>query len=417
MRSVVGAVFVCAAFSFSGNAEARIQVNVVPIPNELPVVVVSGQFDPTDTPTALIQAAVANKSKFVSFDSPGGDIDAAIAFGRAIRQLGLSTVQFRNKECASACSLVFMGGVTRWAEPGSIGVHQSSFSDGSNLDGPTAASRIQTATAKIIGYFTEMGIDPKLLQLSLATPSDDIRYLTAGEMKELNVTTVAQPPEITSPNASSQSSTSPKQDTSSQVGANPPSTAPVTTEQVALAFADIYYMAWSMKDADAIHFLDSIYPDTINFYGKAVSKQAVLSEKIAFAQRWPTRAYSIKPGTARVTCGSVCTITGIAEWFTSSQVRNKQSSGSAEFELTWNPATHKLEGESGTVIEKDKGMSGPDRIVAQWADQNQVCLHSGGAQKGACMKRDDLSVELKAAGLCLRSSASGAGQDLWSACN
>ncbi|RVN32132.1 hypothetical protein CN113_36720 [Sinorhizobium meliloti] len=36
-------------------------------------------------------------------------------------------------------------------------------------------------------YLIEMGVDPKLLQLSLSIPSSDIRYLTAGEMTQFGV--------------------------------------------------------------------------------------------------------------------------------------------------------------------------------------------------------------------------------------
>ncbi|QPC89734.1 SH3 domain-containing protein [Mesorhizobium sp. INR15] len=135
---------------------------------------------------ARSSAAVA-----VTFQSPGGNIQKAIDLGRLIRRLGLSTIQFRAVECASACSLAFLGGVLRFAEPGSIGVHKSSFSGDLALNTEDAVSGIQQMTADTITYMIEMGVDPALLQLSLQYDSDDIRYLSKSEMERYRVVTPA----------------------------------------------------------------------------------------------------------------------------------------------------------------------------------------------------------------------------------
>jgi hypothetical protein len=127
-------------------------------------------------------------AKIVTFDSNGGNILAAIAYGRVIRALGLSTFELRSAQCASACALAFMGGVVRKAEPGSIGVHQASFSDGA-INGQAATAAVQSMTALIMSYLIEMGVDPRLLQLSLSVPSSDMRYLTTQEMDDYKVTT------------------------------------------------------------------------------------------------------------------------------------------------------------------------------------------------------------------------------------
>ncbi len=156
--------------------------------------IVSGAFEFSDDLSDFRAVVAKEQPVFVVFDSPGGNVVKAIQLGRLVRALGLSTVQVRTFECASACSLAFLGGVSRAAQPGSIGVHKSSFSDTSGLQTHDAVSVVQQLTADVIGYMMEMGVDPALLQLSLSYDSDDIRYLSGSEMTRFRVTTVGSLP-------------------------------------------------------------------------------------------------------------------------------------------------------------------------------------------------------------------------------
>ena len=150
-------------------------------------IVIAGAFEPDDTAAGLKKEVEAFKPELVLFNSPGGNVASAMEYGRMIRQLGLSTLQVKDHECASACSLAFLGGVERYAEPGSIGVHRASFTD--EVESKEAVAAIQELTAEVIGYLTEMEVDPTLLQISLTVDNADIRYLTAAEMLDLGVTT------------------------------------------------------------------------------------------------------------------------------------------------------------------------------------------------------------------------------------
>ncbi|MGO7201837.1 hypothetical protein ACCT30_10855 [Rhizobium ruizarguesonis] len=156
-------------------------------------VIVGGPFDHGDDLSAFKNLVAREHPTAVGFDSPGGNVLKAIELGRLIRSLGLSTLQVRQSECASACSLAFMGGVTRFAEPGSIGVHKSSFSDTEGVPVADAVSEIQQLTAEIIGYMSEMGVDPGLLQVALSYDSNDIRYLSGSEMSRYKLTTSSIP--------------------------------------------------------------------------------------------------------------------------------------------------------------------------------------------------------------------------------
>ncbi|MER8960995.1 MULTISPECIES: hypothetical protein [unclassified Mesorhizobium] len=169
-------------------------------------ILVSGDFSYQDDLSVFEALARSNASVAVTFQSPGGNIQKAMELGRLIRRLRLSTAQFRAVECASACSLAFLGGVVRFAEPGSIGVHRSSFSGDIPVNSKDAVSGIQQMTADIITYMIEMGVDPALLQLSLQYDSDDIRYLSRSEMAKYKVVTLE--PEASWPQVASQAPSS-----------------------------------------------------------------------------------------------------------------------------------------------------------------------------------------------------------------
>lgn len=187
VRALLGAVGLISACQPSW----AITVSVEDIDPSTSYVLVSGVFEPSDNLTPFIQAVqrLGGKGSTVVFNSPGGNPSKAIELGRLIRSLGLSTLQPRSLECVSACALAFMGGVSRYAETGSIGVHKSSFSDVSGISVDDAVSYIQHQTAETIAYLTEMGVDPGLLQLSLRYERDDMRYLSKSEMAQYRVTT------------------------------------------------------------------------------------------------------------------------------------------------------------------------------------------------------------------------------------
>ena len=159
-------------------------------PDGITFLTVSGAFSSTEDLGAFFAAVdTADDLSAIVFDSPGGSIDKAMELGRLIRRLGLNTLQSRRLECASACALAFLGGVLRYAEPGSIGMHKASFIEGRPENVDDAVAAVQQSTADVIGYLTEMGVDPALLQVALSYDSNDIRYLSGSEMAKFRVTT------------------------------------------------------------------------------------------------------------------------------------------------------------------------------------------------------------------------------------
>lgn len=75
------------------------------------------------------------ESKWVSLNSPGGSVSAAIQIGNLIRDNGLNTSLFADGgECSSSCGIIFISGVRREVNQGligggNIGFHQISVTD------------------------------------------------------------------------------------------------------------------------------------------------------------------------------------------------------------------------------------------------------------------------------------------------
>lgn len=152
-------------------------------------IVVAGVFTPDDN-LGLLEFLLRNRAvRYVTFDSVGGSVSTAMKIGRVLRKHNVTTVMTRRTECASACVFAFVGGVERIAEPGSIGLHQTSLNGNVPLDTDAVVSAIQSTTARLLAYLSEMGPKADLLQIMLSIPPHDLRYLTGTEMAEFGVTT------------------------------------------------------------------------------------------------------------------------------------------------------------------------------------------------------------------------------------
>lgn len=365
------------------------------------LLVIKGEFEPGDEPMKLVSEYMQFQPSFITFSSNGGSVVAAIKFGRAIRALNANTLQIRSTECVSACALAFLGGVKRSADPGSIGVHQAFFSDDAGLDNKAAVATVQLMTGEIIGYLSDMGVSAKLLQLSLSIESSDMRYLTTAEMREWNIITTdvgspAQDGSEIAKSATPPTASSPPSTDEASVKPSP------TASDRAIAFIRRYHAAWSGTNSAAVSFMQSGYSDHVTFYGKVIGRDAVLKDKLAFAQRWPERIYSVKPGSETALCGEKCNITGIVEWFARSRERGKTSSGMAEFSLVWDPSTEKIDSESGSVLATDRGAKAPDRIIGQWQTENGDCRGStdSATVERSCARREEIGALLDRFGWC-----------------
>ncbi|MEX0337999.1 MAG: hypothetical protein AB3N11_03060 [Arenibacterium sp.] len=181
-----------------------------------------------DTPSAFTAFVEANKDSFegtnIHLNSRGGDLGAALALGRLIRESGYGTVvaetagqkgrfndQFLvdsfldrdNPVCVSACVFAFVGGTNLAAskrtlgeevgyqKTGRLAVHQF-YSLNESDTGFGSAERIkdQFRTAFLLEYLVDMGISADLLARAFSVPpEDDLYWLTEEDIKSYGLDT------------------------------------------------------------------------------------------------------------------------------------------------------------------------------------------------------------------------------------
>lgn len=203
------------SFLWIATAHAALIYESQTTPNGTKYILVSGEFEYSDDLSAFNAMIRSHNPLVITFNSAGGNLFKAMELGRLIRAHKLNTLQVRGMECASACSLAFIGGVSRLATPGSIGVHKSSFSTSDGMSVDDAVSQVQQVTADVITYMIEMGVDPGLLQLSLKYNSNDIRYLSGSEMALFKVVTATLTDTPSAQTASPTTNNTPAQQTTS----------------------------------------------------------------------------------------------------------------------------------------------------------------------------------------------------------
>jgi hypothetical protein len=129
---------------------------------------------------ALVNAIAKGATK-IELSSPGGQMGEGIRGYEAIRNAGATTVV--TGECASACTILFLGGIDRSVEAGGrIGVHQWRSESG-------AASEVeaQEVSANLLSIFAAAGVSEQFFIAGASTVPSEIRWLTQQELTEWRV--------------------------------------------------------------------------------------------------------------------------------------------------------------------------------------------------------------------------------------
>lgn len=117
----------------------------------------------------------------VILTSDGGYVHPALVVANALQLRGATT--FVPSECVSACTLLFLGGETRYLAPGAkLGFHRA----WRNLDEPEDRST-QMTNEEIRRRLLERGVSAAFAEQVLATPSTEIWYPTPEEMLDAGV--------------------------------------------------------------------------------------------------------------------------------------------------------------------------------------------------------------------------------------
>ncbi len=160
----------------------------------------------------------------VALDSDGGSVLGAIALGREIRRLDMTTMVSRSvglgapgsndphaelqpkADCESMCTFVLLAGVKRYVPAEArVMVHQIWLGD--RRDDPTAASYsaedlvlVQRDIGRLAIYTAEMGGSMELLDIALRIPPwEPMRALTRDELRRVRLDTTDDPFERSAP--------------------------------------------------------------------------------------------------------------------------------------------------------------------------------------------------------------------------
>lgn len=160
-----------------------------------PTVTITGEIAPGDA--VRFEEFIKNVADIPTqafLNSPGGSVSDALALGRALRRLEISTAMTASDICLSACPYILAGGIARTVEDGAlVGVHQHYFGENTALPAFLAVEDIQRGQGDVMVYLAEMDIDPLVMQHALVTPPDEIYLLTTEELTRYGFTPA--PPE------------------------------------------------------------------------------------------------------------------------------------------------------------------------------------------------------------------------------
>jgi len=179
----------------------------------------------SDTPKDFEAFAKKNKidNLTIALDSDGGSVLGALALGREIRKLGMTTTVGKTVDlastdggkkraklqarayCESMCAFVLLAGVQRRVPAEArVMVHQIWLGD--RRDDPTAANYsaedlvvVQRDIGRLARYTVEMGGGVDLLEIALKIPPwEPMRLLSREELRTMQVETAGDAPEVNS---------------------------------------------------------------------------------------------------------------------------------------------------------------------------------------------------------------------------
>ncbi len=220
-RSIVGCLSASLLFLCSLGAEAAdIEVKTKPGPGLSTMIRLQGPFRQGDAEAMRqLLARLKGQSK-VSPDAPlatvelsslGGDLNEGLKVGYLFRDYNVATVVRKKDICLSACALAFLGGTAANGAAGpaervpshrleigaKLGFH-AFYLNPNSAEAPTADDPVKgrrqgftearAATAAVMLYTADLGIDPRFVASMMTKPQDEFVYTnTTGDFLTLKV--------------------------------------------------------------------------------------------------------------------------------------------------------------------------------------------------------------------------------------
>jgi hypothetical protein len=158
-----------------------------------------------------IAAQIIGKA-VVFLESNGGLSIEAMAIGETIRSKGFSTMVGHKTACASACGLIWLAGLPRYAsETGSIGFHGVYKRVGDNT------KESSTGNAFVGAYLAKLGLSYSAVAFVTAAAPTEMNWLKASDTAKLGIkyVAIAEPAAQPPPPPKMQSDMSPAQQAAS----------------------------------------------------------------------------------------------------------------------------------------------------------------------------------------------------------
>lgn len=169
-------------------------VERIDVPGSYPEVFISGYIE-RETVARFKDLGYLHSAGvgLVFFDSPGGDLLAAMELGQLIRERGFSTRVGRQGQgtarlpgrCESACPFAFAGGRFRFLEADSkLGLHQFISSGGDQANDLKTG---QVVSTMIANHLTSLGISVSVMERMVSADNGSMAYLTPVEAFDLGL--------------------------------------------------------------------------------------------------------------------------------------------------------------------------------------------------------------------------------------
>ncbi len=319
-----------------------------PSDNEVAGITIVGDFKIGDD-AAFANVAIKFQRAVVFFHSNGGALYPAIQIGKAIRLKGFATAVVDGSQCVSACAIAWLGGVTRlMGSNAKIGFHAAyNVQNGQAL--------VNSAGNAIVGgYLNQLGLSEGAIAYVTSAGPETAQWLTISEAQRYGIEVSILPALSETANSRPLPFSNP--------GLKPP--ARPSYENSLQIEAELFMQQFLQTETEpleqALKHAEIQYADTVFHYGKVKTKAEVLHEFGEFILRWPKRTYTVKPGSAKISCSEftqTCSYDCILDWTAESYTRNKRSVGTS----TWSVRLQKI-GNGFVVVARNGSVT--DRHVS-----------------------------------------------------
>lgn len=147
------------------------EVEVLPLSTDEAFVVIRGALLPGDE-REFRRKVMPFRTAAILLESPGGNLMAGLEIGRMIRAGGHYTGIAPGTRCASACALIWLGGIERTIAPSA----QVGFHAAFHFDGRTTRES-GWGNALVGAYLARLGLSDPAIRYLTETPPDDMLWL------------------------------------------------------------------------------------------------------------------------------------------------------------------------------------------------------------------------------------------------